>query len=104
MGIFLLVISVVCTIAGNILLKSTDGKITAVTLYALAAFTANIAVYSFALKYMPVSVAYIITTAISFVMIALLSWFMFKEQMSAIQIAGCVIVFVGLAFVVFGKR
>jgi len=104
MGILLLVISAVCTAAGNIMLKSTNGKLTAVTLYALAAFTANIAVYNFALKYLPVATAYIITTAISFVFIAVLSWFMFKEQMSTIQIIGCAVVFAGLAMIVFGKR
>lgn len=104
MGIFLLVVSAICTTIGNILLKTTAGKLSVVTVYALAAFTANIAVYNFALKYLPVSVAYIITTAISFVFIAILSWFMFKEQMNVVQITGCLVVFVGLIMIIYGKK
>ena len=104
MGIVLLTFSAFFTTLGNILLKSTNSKITFVTLWALMAFTANIVVYSFALKYMPVSAAYIITTAISFVLIALISWYMFKENMTVVQIIGCVVVFAGLMMIVIGKK
>jgi multidrug transporter EmrE-like cation transporter len=63
-------------------------------------FAANLACYSLALRSLKLSLAYPLMVSLGYLLIVVVSWFLFGERLSAIQYAGIGLILVGLWLVV----
>lgn len=62
----------------------------------LACFAANIAGYGLVLKKVPLAIGYPIYIGLTLAIVLAASYFAFNERLGAIQIAGIVLIFVGI--------
>jgi small multidrug resistance pump len=63
-------------------------------------FATNLACYSIALKSLKLSLAYPLMVSLGYLLIVLVSWFLFGERLSPLQYLGIGLILVGLWFVV----
>ncbi len=67
-------------------------------------FACNVIFYFLALRLLPLTTAYPVMIALSFMLIGALSYALFSEQVSALAAAGYVLIFIGILFVVYGAK
>ncbi len=73
-------------------------------LSALALFGLNLVAYSLALSRLPLSIAYPVMTVASFLIVNAFSFFYFREQITAMQVVGYVLILTGITFVITFAR
>lgn len=109
-----LIVAFILNASGNIFLKlgSRHGfVIEPFTLYSLlisnwqfivgcVLFVLNVPFYFLALKYIPLSVAYPVMVGMSFLLVNVSAFFLFKEPLHLLQIVGYVCMVVGIILVV----
>ena len=66
----------------------------------LACFALNVIIYTQALKRLPISLAYPLMVSLGYLIILVVSWFLFQERLSMIRYLGAGLMLVGLWFMV----
>lgn len=66
----------------------------------LALFALNVVFYIFALRALPLSVAYPVMIAVSFIIVGLVSSVLFSEDITFLKVGGYVLILFGIALVV----
>ena len=105
MGYVLLLVAVAVNALANVLLKTASGKglMSGITVLALGAFALNVLFYFFALRALPLSTAYPIKVAGTFVLVNGASVLLLRESVQPAQIAGYLLIVAGVAFVLAKK-
>ena len=105
MGYVLLLIAVAVNALANVLLKTASGKglVSGITVLALGAFALNVLFYFFALRALPLSVAYPIMVAGTFILVNGASVLFLHENVQTAQIAGYLLIVAGVALVLVKK-
>jgi multidrug transporter EmrE-like cation transporter len=62
----------------------------------ICCFALGLAAYNYALIKMNLSVAYPINTSVGYIIVVLVSWLLFKENLSIIQISGLAVICAGV--------
>lgn len=114
MAYFLLTLAFVCNGLANVLLKAgsakgivLQGSPTAILSHNLAflaglfLFAVNAFFYFLALRTLPLSVAYPVMVAMSFIIVGFFAWSMFGERFSTLQLCGYALIFLGTLLVVY---
>lgn len=115
MSYIFLIIAFSLNSAANILLKlnSSDGvslsshnffqiiSANRLVILALFLFAVNIIFYFLSLKNLPLSIAYPVMTAMTFIIVNLVCLRLLKEPITPMQILGYLLVLLGICFVVF---
>ena len=106
MGYFFLLLTILTESAAVILMKLSDGfgkKIEAG--FAIVCYGASFVFLTLALKFLPVGLANALWAGTSTVLVAVLGIFLFKEQLSTMQVISLVLVVLGLVGLnLFGSK
>jgi len=85
------------TVASHFIHMAGNVRIlTGIALFALA-----LVAYSWVLGKMKLSVAYPVMTSMGFLIVITFSWLVFKEQLTAVQIAGACLIIIGVWMMAF---
>ena len=108
--VFLLVAAVLNSVANIFIKKASSSGIEGVIsqvfspyfLAGMVLFGLNVVVYSLALRSLPISIAYPVFVSASTVLITAISYLIFKDSLSLIQIAGVFVIMGGISMLVYG--
>lgn len=97
-GWFYLALTVVFEVVATLALRASDGfTVLAPSLIAIASYAATVVVLAWALQTIPMSLAYVIWTAVGTAGVVLFSIVLFGDQMTPTAWAGIVLVIAGVA-------
>jgi small multidrug resistance pump len=97
MGYFLLILTIISETAAIILMKLANGfQHKLYSAAAIVAYALGFVFLTLALKQLPVGLANAIWAGASTVLVAVIGWIFFKEQLSTVQIISVLLIVVGL--------
>lgn len=107
MGYLFLAIAIIAEVVATTSLKFTTGEGNKILPYTLVVvgYVAAFAMLSQSLaKGVPLGIAYAIWAGVGVVLVVLLSWLLFRESLTWVQIAGMVLVIAGVGLLELGGR